>query len=115
MPYKDPQKQKVAEAASRARLREHRRLKQKARRAEIREWVRSLKEGKPCVDCGHSFHFAAMDWDHLPGYDKVGQVNRLLLTYNKQVVLDEIAKCDLVCSNCHRVRSYERGEHLGLS
>lgn len=78
----------------------------------MRAWVRSLKEGKPCADCGRPFHFAAMDWDHLPGHEKVGQINRLLLGYNKEVVLAEIAKCELVCANCHRVRSYERGESL---
>lgn len=27
-------------------------------------------------------------------------------TYNLQTILDEIAKCDLVCSNCHRLRTF---------
>lgn len=110
MGYKDPAKQKEAQRASTIRNRETRRLKQKERRADMRIWVRSLKEGKPCVDCGGCFHFAAMDWDHLPGFEKREAVSRLLLTFDKVKVLEEIAKCELVCSNCHRIRSYNRKE-----
>jgi hypothetical protein len=27
-------------------------------------------------------------------------------------MIEEIAKCDVVCANCHRVRSYTQGHHL---
>jgi len=46
-----------------------------------------------------------MHWDHRPGTDKLGDVSNLLGRLCKQRVLDEIAKCDLVCANCHAVRT----------
>lgn len=107
MPYKDPERQRQAEFESRQRNSEGRRLKQQARRAEIRQWVASLKDA-PCVDCGGRFHFAAMQWDHLPGCDKVDQISRLVTGLNRDRILEEIAKCELVCANCHATREYHR-------
>jgi hypothetical protein len=107
IPYTDSNKQRVAQRESYIRRTEFRRARQRERRKEMREWVASLKAG-PCADCGNSYHPAAMDFDHLPGYGKVQQINRLLVTLNKELVLAEIAKCELVCANCHRVRTYKR-------
>jgi hypothetical protein len=74
---------------------------------ELLRWYQDLKESAPCVDCGGFFHHAAMTWDHLPGHEKVTEVSNLRRS-SRQAVLDEVAKCDLVCANCHAVRSYER-------
>ena len=63
----------------------------------------------PCVDCGGTFHPYAMDFDHV-GDDKVKDVSDLIQCASWQAVLDEIAKCELVCANCHRVRTYNRFE-----
>ena len=67
--------------------------------------MRSLKTG-PCVDCHKRFHFAAMDFDHVRKA-KTRQVSAML-TCSLERVLEEIAKCELVCSNCHRIRSWKR-------
>jgi hypothetical protein len=74
---------------------------------EIVRWHNELKESMPCTDCGGSFHHAAMTWDHLPGREKINDVSNLR-RFSRQAVLAEIAKCELVCANCHAVRSYER-------
>ena len=71
------------------------------------EWYRSLKDA-PCSDCGGRFHHAAMHWDHLPGQAKRGDLGRLINGHSRQTILAEIAKCELVCANCHAVRTYER-------
>jgi hypothetical protein len=71
-------------------------------------WFRGLKAGKPCADCGGVFHPAAMSWDHLPGSGKTNDVSSLVGRHNRAAVLAEIAKCELVCANCHAVRSFER-------
>lgn len=64
------------------------------------------------MDCGESFPHYVMDFDHRPGENKVGKVN---LLSNGQVSLvrlqQEIDKCDLVCANCHRQRSWDRQEN----
>jgi hypothetical protein len=72
------------------------------------EWYRQLKAGKPCTDCGRTFHPAAMTWDHLPGQDKVAEVSALLSRHSRRTMLNEISKCQLVCANCHAVRTFRR-------
>ena len=71
------------------------------------QWLRSLKVGRPCTDCGNVFPPEAMQWDHLPGMDKRGDVSTLTGLSMRQI-LDEIAKCDLVCTNCHILRTAAR-------
>jgi hypothetical protein len=66
-----------------------------------------LKRGKPCADCGQVFHSAAMQWDHPPGVEKVADVAELYRG-SRARVLKEIAKCELVCANCHAVRTHTR-------
>lgn len=80
----------------------------KERHAEFVAWYVGLKKDKPCSDCERVFHPAAMQWDHRPGTVKLADVGELLGKNNRQRVLDEIAKCDLVCANCHAVRTYLR-------
>ena len=72
---------------------------------EAREYIRSLKS-KPCMDCGGIFHPVSMDFDHVRGV-KVIQISKLV-GCNKERILAEVSKCDVVCSNCHRVRTYNR-------
>ena len=69
-----------------------------------RQWLDGQKN-KPCVDCGGRFPSICMDFDHRdPGW-KFDTVSRMLLHNSLQKVIDEIKKCDLVCANCHRVRT----------
>lgn len=72
------------------------------------EWLDSLKDG-PCSDCENNFPSFVLDWDHRPGEIKIFSLGSIRSsTRSKQVILEEIAKCDLVCANCHRVRTYQR-------
>ena len=60
-----------------------------------------------CVDCGYNEHPAALDFDHMPGTEKlfnIGQEKHRALDQ----LLAEIAKCELVCANCHRIRTVSR-------
>lgn len=76
------------------------------RKAEIRKIVDEIK-ANPCMDCGESFPPICMDFDHLD--DKVENVTNLVGSGRSiKVILDEIAKCELVCSNCHRIRTKRR-------
>jgi len=71
--------------------------------------MRDLKN-KPCADCGGQFHPAAMTFDHLPGTTKRADVATLVIRSSISVARAEIAKCELVCANCHAIRTYERRE-----
>jgi len=78
--------------------------------------VDALKDA-PCSDCGGRFPPVAMDWDHRDPTTK-GTVLKenghgvSMKTFARghswEKTLEEIAKCDLVCANCHRVRTHER-------
>ena len=71
-------------------------------------WLRSLKTGKPCTDCGRVFDPQVMQWDHLPQFTKVGDLGGSWAGRTEQEILDEIAKCELVCTNCHIMRTFAR-------
>lgn len=81
------------------------------RRHDYRDWVRSLKD-KPCADCGGIFPPVCMDFDHIKDVKYKG-IARLAL-YSKQKTLEEISKCELVCANCHRVRTEKRKQNAGI-
>ncbi len=90
------------------RTRETRLTQKRVQHQRIVEWYRQLKSRTPCADCGRTFHHAAMSWDHLPGFEKLDDVSSLVSRHNKALILSEIEKCELVCANCHAVRSFER-------
>ena len=64
-------------------------------------------KNRPCADCGHSFHSSAMEFDHLPGFVKIFEISRWK-QYSAEAIKLEIVKCDVVCANCHRIRTAER-------
>lgn len=72
-----------------------------------RDRVRHLKMKMGCVDCGYNAHPAALDFDHRPGEQKGLSISKMYLR-SWESILAEIAKCDLVCANCHRIRTEER-------
>jgi len=79
----------------------------KARKDVLRDYVNQAKSG-PCTDCGGLYPYYVMEFDHVRG-KKVASVNRLLASRASISRLKvEIEKCEVVCSNCHRGRSYRR-------
>lgn len=70
---------------------------------------RILKEIKasPCVDCGRSYNPWVMQFDHLHG--KLFNIAHAAETGASELKLRaEIAKCELVCANCHADRTHRR-------
>ena len=78
------------------------------KKAAYRILVDALKVG-PCLDCGQSFPPECMDFDHVRGEKLfgIGQMGQR----QQHFILAEIAKCDLVCANCHRIRTRKNGQH----
>lgn len=76
---------------------------------ESKQFIMDAKS-KPCADCGESYPYYVMDFDHLPGQQKlfnISDANRSRQTPRGKL-LAEIAKCEVVCSNCHRERTFNR-------
>jgi hypothetical protein len=66
----------------------------------------------PCVDCGEPDP-RVLDFDHLPGEDKRFCVGRAVCgsTRSWRAIREEITKCEVVCANCHRRRTADRGAY----
>lgn len=75
------------------------------RQAERQDILWKIKD-VPCADCHQSFPPYVMDFDHITG-DKSGNLSEMK-SYSIERILEEIAKCDIVCANCHRIRTYRR-------
>lgn len=84
----------------------HSALRVKAQRVRVKDFLIQAKS-KPCLDCGGLFPPYVMDFDHLPGYVKLATLGKRN-AYSLKWIQAEIAKCDLVCANCHRIRTETR-------
>ncbi len=67
-----------------------------------------LNEAKavPCFDCGQSYPPWVMDFDHLG--DKLFNVSTMVNSRTIEEIRTEVMKCEVVCANCHRQRTYGR-------
>lgn len=73
---------------------------------ERRAWYKALKKNKVCVICGES-DSRCLDFHHrIPADKKFPIANVIAGTMSKKKILAEIAKCDVLCSNCHRKHHY---------
>ncbi len=77
-------------------------------RNQLRDDVRVIKEASPCVDCEKSYPYYVMQFDHV-GTDKVGSIASMISRHKgREAVFAEIAKCELICANCHAIRTHTR-------
>lgn len=77
---------------------------------KLARWKIEQKIGKSCRDCGLSCsweNYIVFDWDHRPDETKLFDISSG--SKARATILAEMAKCDLVCANCHRLRTFHRG------
>jgi predicted Zn-ribbon and HTH transcriptional regulator len=79
-----------------------------SRKFEAKRLVFNMKHRKQCKDCGGTFNSWQMDFDHRDPSSKVESVSTLVKMGTIETILTEIAKCDLVCANCHRDRTFKK-------
>jgi hypothetical protein len=114
MPYKDKIKQKAAQKEWYQKNKDLTIQRSNASRERRREIVREIKESAPCVDCGKKYPYYVMHFDHLDSSVKVDKISSLISSSSLQSVLHEIEKCDLVCSNCHSIRTWKRQHGIDI-
>ena len=89
------------------KTRMHAQASTKKARERKRELINAAK-AQPCWDCGVQYSYYVMDLDHARG-EKVCQVSLMVsMGFSVGEIADEIGKCDVVCANCHRERTYQR-------
>ena len=76
----------------------------------VQGWVLHKYNGIPCLDCNMVYPFCVMDFDHRPEETKsfsISRVGAYKATSDRiSTVMKEIDKCDLICANCHRIRTW---------
>jgi hypothetical protein len=82
-------------------------------RVRLRQFLDQTKLESGCVVCGYKAHPAALDFDHLPGTNKIATIAKLFSGLKEELLLEEIKKCEVVCANCHRVRTATRQQYTG--
>jgi len=79
------------------------------RRKEIRKLIDNAKN-KPCTDCGVKFSIVCMQFDHIKGEKKFRLAEATAKLKSLEVIQKEIDKCEIVCANCHSIRTDSRLE-----
>lgn len=74
------------------------------------ELLWSLLLQSSCKDCGNS-NPIVLEFDHLPGTEKKFNIAKAVSgsTRSWKSIQSEIDKCEIVCANCHRIRTSIRG------
>ena len=85
---------------------EQSKISKKARKKRLEKRKQNIilaAKNKPCMDCGQQFPPCAMDFDHQ-------EIKLFHVSGGHKRSFDdlraEIAKCDVVCANCHRIRTH---------
>lgn len=84
----------------------------KKSKAKRRETIHAAKS-RPCTDCGTEYPFYVMQFDHVRGEKKFDIANAVWGYVSMSALLEEIEKCEVVCSNCHAIRTYTRTHLAG--
>ena len=102
---------KSAQVASRyandAGYRESQKAYSRRRHADNARRLSDYKMERGCADCGFNAHPAALEFDHLPEYTKSFTISSKT-SYDWGRLQSEIDKCEVVCANCHAIRTAER-------
>jgi hypothetical protein len=80
----------------------------RVQKEKLKKWISDQRK-LPCADCGLTFPPEAMDFDHLNASGKILSISTMVKKhFSKSRIIAEIAKCEVVCANCHRVRTAKR-------
>lgn len=108
MPYKDIERRRELNRAHYRANTSSYAARTRDRRSTFRKIIDETKTNHPCADCNTIYPPYVMDFDHRPGTVKVAAIAHSMMFGSVALLLAEIAKCDIVCSNCHRERTHSR-------
>lgn len=76
----------------------------------LRDHVWSILKDAQCLDCGID-NPVVLEFDHVRG-EKFSDITRMISSnYSLDKIKEEIEKCEIVCANCHKIRTSTRGNH----
>ena len=106
MSYKDPEKQQDYQQTHYESNKDLYKKRATASRRRSKDVINKLKE-VPCVDCKNQFPHYVMQFDHIKN-NKVASVSKLVRERGLKYAIAEVAKCEVVCANCHAIRTWNR-------
>ena len=109
MAYKDPKDPRNKESKRQWYLRnkEVHKADRIKRTLRNKKYYKEFKKNKPCLDCKIVYPTYVLDFDHRDGTKKRFNIS-LVSSHSIETLQKEIDKCDLVCANCHRIRTHKR-------
>tara|TARA_R100001463_G_scaffold50674_4_gene101148 strand:- start:723 stop:1088 length:366 start_codon:yes stop_codon:yes gene_type:complete len=111
MAYKDPKDQAAASKrhyeANKEKIIKRSRKRNIRQRDKNRIYVENIKKQSGCVDCGESNHLV-LDFDHIEDNKYKCISNMVFESYSIKSIQKEIDKCEVRCSNCHRIITHNR-------
>lgn len=109
MPYKDIEKRRECRRRWYKNNRTSEKQHIRRRKKEIRIWFANYKKKLKCLKCGES-HPGCIDFHHKENENKDNEVTYFVGNgYSIKRILEEIKKCEVWCSNCHRKYHYING------
>src|SRR5690349_11090344 len=108
MAYKNPNDPRRLISGRKHYIRNKKQYIKRAQEAKrrLRKYVQT-KKNRPCMDCGVQYPYYVMQFDHLR--DKKYHIGVLVNSNNTNKLKLELAKCEVVCANCHAERTHRRG------
>ena len=76
------------------------------RHKRVQQFLREYKVQHGCSICGYAEHHAALEFDHIRGTKELNVCFARSISRAKA----EIKKCQVLCSNCHKIETYKRAQ-----
>jgi hypothetical protein len=103
-------KQQLAKKASYLRYKDDYLSRQKERKNAARDYINSIKKRSKCSKCPID-NYVVLDFHHRdPKMKEISACDMVTNKYSIARIDAELAKCDIVCANCHRIIHYELGQ-----
>ena len=111
MAYKDKKDQAKASKRhyekNKDKIKARTRVRNKSQEKKNRHFVKWVKNRSCCIDCGET-NPLVLDFDHVEG-EKIMNISDMARTsYSRETIMTEIDKCEVRCSNCHRIITHKR-------
>jgi hypothetical protein len=98
----DREQQKLYQRTHYKRKKQYYKDKAKDRKTELKKWFQDYRATLKCAHCPEN-HPACLDFHHSDPSKKERDVTKMVASgVGMDRILEEIAKCIVLCSNCHR-------------
>lgn len=94
-----------------AKCKDCRNLESREYKRKTSNLVKRWKLRKGCANCGFKArHSVQLDIDHIiPKRKKTKDRQAINTGWSRKRLKEELAKCQVLCANCHRLKTYEDG------